>query len=114
MFKVMCAMYGLGFWYGIKCIVDDREGEVFIELFCLFLNLCSQVCKHCWPAGDIACNSYFLTLVDLTLILFTIYSDFTQSFTLNDYQVDGGIGTEIGNWTTMELDRTEVLDTVAW
>ena len=59
-------------------------------------------------------NSYFLTLVDLTLILFTIYSDFTQSFTLNDYQVDGGIGTEIGNWTTMELDRTEVLDTVAW
>ena len=27
MFKVMCAMYGLGFWYGIKCIMDDREGE---------------------------------------------------------------------------------------
>lgn len=27
-FGVMCAMYGLAFWYGIKCIVDDREGEV--------------------------------------------------------------------------------------
>ena len=48
-------MYGLGFWYGIKCIVDDREGEVFIGLFFLFLNLCSQVCQHCYPAGDIAC-----------------------------------------------------------
>ena len=48
-------MYGLGFWYGIKCIVDDREGEVFIKLFFLFLNLCSQVCEHCQPAGDIAC-----------------------------------------------------------
>ena len=48
-------MYGLGFWYGIKCIVDDREGEVFIELFCLFPNLCSQVCEHCQPAGDFAC-----------------------------------------------------------
>ena len=55
MFKVMCAMYGLGFWYGIKCIVDDLEGEVVIELYCLFLNLCSQVCEHCQPAGDFAC-----------------------------------------------------------
>ena len=25
---LMCAMYGLAFWYGIKCIVEDREGEV--------------------------------------------------------------------------------------
>ena len=26
-FGTMFAMYGLGFWYGIKCIMDDREGE---------------------------------------------------------------------------------------
>ena len=26
-FGVMFAMYGLGFWYGIKCIMDDKESE---------------------------------------------------------------------------------------
>ena len=31
-FGVMCAMYGLAFWYGINCIVDDREGEVRLGL----------------------------------------------------------------------------------
>ena len=26
-FGIMYAVYGLGFWYGIKCVMDDREGE---------------------------------------------------------------------------------------
>ena len=43
-FGVKSAMYGLAFWYGIKCIMDDREGEVgwflyhfyFLSHFCHF------------------------------------------------------------------------------
>jgi len=26
-FGIMYAVYGLGFWYGVKCIMDDRESE---------------------------------------------------------------------------------------
>ena len=26
-FGTAFAMYGLGFWYGVKCVMDDREGE---------------------------------------------------------------------------------------
>ena len=48
--------------------------------------------------------------------LFIIYSDRVQSFTLNDYHLDVGIGKGTGNWTStnMELARAEVLDTGAW
>ena len=48
--------------------------------------------------------------------LFIIYIDLVQSFPLNDYHLDVGIGTGTGNWTStnMELARVEVLDTVAW
>ena len=82
--------------------------QVCLKFGLLFDHHGSAVCPMwwCWRAysdghvrshnsGSQHWNSYFLTLVDLTLILFTIYSDFTQSFTLNDYHVDAGIGTEI-------------------
>ena len=26
-FGIMYAVYGLGFWYGVKCIMDDKESE---------------------------------------------------------------------------------------
>ena len=41
-FGIMFAMYGLGFWYGIKCIMDDREGEA-----CLKCNLTSEDYLQC-------------------------------------------------------------------
>ena len=47
-FGVMCAMYGLAFWYGIKCIVDDREGEVGLAL--LILN---------WKNNQVSFGFYF-------------------------------------------------------
>ena len=41
-FGVKSAMYGLAFWYGIKCIMDDREGEVgwFLYHFHFHIHFC--------------------------------------------------------------------------
>ena len=32
-FGIMWAVYGLGFWYGVKCIMDDRESPEFAACF---------------------------------------------------------------------------------
>ena len=37
-FGIMWAVYGLGFWYGIKRIMDDREGEECLKCNDLFAN----------------------------------------------------------------------------
>ena len=57
-FGTMFAMYGLGFWYGIKCIMDDREGEA-----CQSCDpnskdylVCAEDCQR-YPSGNISGNS---------------------------------------------------------
>ena len=39
---------------------------------------------------------------------------YVQSFTLNDYQVDLGMGKSTGNWTKVELAQAEVMEAVTW
>ena len=65
MFKVMCAMYGLGFWHGIKCIVDDREDEVYS--------------LNCFVSFSIFALSYAnIVILLVTLLAFRIVSGSLQ------------------------------------
>merc|ERR1719483_1975780 len=47
-FGIMYAVYGLGFWYGVKCIMDDRESEACMA--CAGLDFkCLEDCQRYSP-----------------------------------------------------------------
>jgi len=52
-FGTMFAMYGLGFWYGIKCIMDDREGEACqsCDLNSKDYLVCAEECQRYTPGA---------------------------------------------------------------
>ena len=52
-FGTMFAMYGLGFWYGIKCIMDDREGEACqsCDLNSKDYLVCTEECQRYTPGA---------------------------------------------------------------
>ena len=52
-FGIMFCMYGLGFWYGIKCIMDDREGEECLKCDVADKDylLCADACQRYTPGA---------------------------------------------------------------